>query len=374
MICDCAVQNFSIYKSKSILLLAHQRLLMSQESEQKSIVSLAEQGLLTQSIDTKFLDRKSPSPESRDDKSAAAETTFYLDDMEVGEGQSQHSESNTGNQGPLLSKAEKLAREIVQKKLNTDLAHRFVWSICKSREWLNDTPIGEIDYSAGKQGDESLIVEQSTPVRRTRTRVNGHAGWEYHYALFGNEPTSKLGRGGRVPASSRGSENSQVREPKYHPSHPLGSPFQERTHPSASSSLASTGLATRNSPSHPPRSNSPYPTASGLIRVPAKSLAISAVANNPSAAGPLRRSKSTGEPKKGKHICSVCGKPFLRPSGLVVHNRTHTGEKPFLCPEPSCERSTTAKAFAVKSNWSRHVRVCHPELVGPAIVSSVFII
>jgi len=112
---------------------------------------------------------------------------------------------------------------------------------------------------------------------------------------------------------------------------------------------------------------------SGLVRVHANIQALSGVASNPSAAGLVRPSKSTSEAKK-RNICSVCRKPFLRPASLTVHNRTHTEERLFLCPERSCVRSTPVKAFAVKSNWSRHVRNCHPELVGTALVSSVFII
>ncbi|KAF8902668.1 hypothetical protein CPB85DRAFT_1199759, partial [Mucidula mucida] len=52
-----------------------------------------------------------------------------------------------------------------------------------------------------------------------------------------------------------------------------------------------------------------------------------------------------------RHECPVCGKKFSRPSGLKIHVTTHTGEKPYICPEEGCGR-----AFSVQSNMRRHVR------------------
>lgn len=72
-----------------------------------------------------------------------------------------------------------------------------------------------------------------------------------------------------------------------------------------------------------------------------------------------------------RHQCTYCGKRFSRPSGLRVcpqytihstnadlprqiHITTHTGEKPYVCPEDGCRRS-----FSVRSNMRRHVRIVH---------------
>ncbi|KAG7091077.1 hypothetical protein E1B28_010134 [Marasmius oreades] len=60
-----------------------------------------------------------------------------------------------------------------------------------------------------------------------------------------------------------------------------------------------------------------------------------------------------------KHECEYCGKKFSRPSGLKIHMTTHNGEKPYVCPQEGCHR-----AFSVRSNMRRHVRIVHQNSQG----------
>ncbi|KAF7315404.1 C2H2-type domain-containing protein [Mycena indigotica] len=55
-----------------------------------------------------------------------------------------------------------------------------------------------------------------------------------------------------------------------------------------------------------------------------------------------------------RHQCPYCNKRFNRPSGLKIHLTVHTNDKPYICPEESCGR-----AFSVRSNMRRHVRIVH---------------
>ena len=52
------------------------------------------------------------------------------------------------------------------------------------------------------------------------------------------------------------------------------------------------------------------------------------------------------------HVCGFCGKGLSTSQGLQVHVRTHTGEKPFMC-------LFCGKGFNDKSNMKRHIKQCN---------------
>lgn len=64
---------------------------------------------------------------------------------------------------------------------------------------------------------------------------------------------------------------------------------------------------------------------------------------------------SNGSPAKKnsgmhKHFCHTCQKPFSSASALQIHNRTHSGEKPFKCV-------VCGRAFTTKGNLKVHMNI-----------------
>lgn len=51
------------------------------------------------------------------------------------------------------------------------------------------------------------------------------------------------------------------------------------------------------------------------------------------------------------YVCPECGSRFMRSNILKVHMRKHTGDKPYTCCHPGCDKS-----FAQKGNMAVHVK------------------
>ncbi|KAK9511342.1 hypothetical protein O3M35_000010 [Rhynocoris fuscipes] len=73
----------------------------------------------------------------------------------------------------------------------------------------------------------------------------------------------------------------------------------------------------------------------------------------------LALSNSAKHSKKSPKVsCASCNKTFPSIASMLIHSRTHTGEKPYVCCV--CE-----KGFNVKSNLLRHLRTLHDHLMHP---------
>ncbi|XP_045606828.1 transcription factor IIIA [Procambarus clarkii] len=70
------------------------------------------------------------------------------------------------------------------------------------------------------------------------------------------------------------------------------------------------------------------------------------------------RTSSGSEGNLTVHVCTHegCSKVFSRPSRLVQHERTHTGERPYACPSAGCFQTYTRQ-----QHLKRHLEIGHQD-------------
>lgn len=228
-----------------------------------------------------------------------------------------------------------------------------------SSQHLGSSPLHQyLQYQAPRFATpSSMLLQQHRSPRNMHSRSFSDYSHPYPQPLYSSAATSPPSIARDAGSPSR----TSYLQPGYHrraistntldlilqPTHQHHSHDHFTTPPSLYQSSSTTTTTTCNSAPH-------SPTLSPTNKIPQSPVSSDGASDSDSNDKTTTTKSSTNKDASSynKYHCPYCDKGFSRPSSLRIHTYSHTGEKPFVCPEPGCSRK-----FSVQSNMRRHLRV-----------------